>query len=299
MSITVKDIKAITDMKPMILVEIYNFFNPNQQIGRFRDRKDAVRRVTDALLRASGEELARLMVAVPAATVPFMAAGPTATAAVFAATVDPTATDVIKALALKSPEHKFMASLGSRVTATDPSDVLLEDIAMDMPKYDVAKLFTQLSQEKLVRMNKEHVALTTTGVAYCKANGITLGAAYLPTKSSEKAKEPKPVKEPKAPKPPKEPKDDTFCYNPNPKRTPHAVRAGSKIAQIIDLISRAKGSTMAELQTLMSAKATVRGILQYDLNALVGYGVEFDGTTVRIILPKGMTAPLPHRTTAK
>jgi hypothetical protein len=73
------------------------------------------------------------------------------------------------------------------------------------------------------------------------------------------------------------------------------VREGSKVARIIDLISRPQGATFDELQAMMAPKSTVRGVLQYDVNALVGYGVSYDGKIIRIILPKGMSAPLPHR----
>ena len=85
-----------------------------------------------------------------------------------------------------------------------------------------------------------------------------------------------------------------FRKEPAPERI-RAVRAGTKIAAIIDLISRKQGATMAELQPLMSPKTTVKNILNYDLNALVGYGYESrDGNTVRIVLPAGMSAPLAH-----
>lgn len=73
------------------------------------------------------------------------------------------------------------------------------------------------------------------------------------------------------------------------------VREGSKVAQIIDLIARPQGATVAEMQPLMSPKATVRGILSYDVHTLVGYGYESkDGITVHILLPKGMKAPMAH-----
>lgn len=73
------------------------------------------------------------------------------------------------------------------------------------------------------------------------------------------------------------------------------VREGTKIAQIIDLISRPSGATMDELQPIMSPKATVRGILAYDLRTLVGYGYKCeDGNVVHIVYPAGMRKPMAH-----
>jgi hypothetical protein len=139
--------------------------------------------------------------------------------------------------------------------------------------------------------------LTLAGAEYCKNAGIATQEAYQDVKQRDTAKsEPAKQKKAASAKTPaaKKTADSTFTYHPNPKRTPHAVREGTKIATIIDLTSRAQGVTLSELQTLMSPKSTVRGVLQYDLNALVGYGCVYDGKVVRLILPKGMNAPLPH-----
>lgn len=85
-----------------------------------------------------------------------------------------------------------------------------------------------------------------------------------------------------------------FTYHPNPRITIHPVRACSKVAKIIDLLAKPGGCSHEELQSLMSPKATVRGVLQYDVNALVGYGITFDGQRYRLMLPPEYDAPLPH-----
>jgi hypothetical protein len=80
-----------------------------------------------------------------------------------------------------------------------------------------------------------------------------------------------------------------------PKAEVRAVRQGTKIAAIIDLISRKQGATLTELQELLSPKSPIRTVLNWDMHHLVGYGyvVGIDGI-VHIALPKGLKAPLPH-----
>lgn len=81
-----------------------------------------------------------------------------------------------------------------------------------------------------------------------------------------------------------------------------AVRASSKIAAIIDAIAKPGGSTLAEIAALtvagvplLSPKATVRGLLAFDLRGVLGYGyTSSDGERVSILYPKGLSAPIPH-----
>lgn len=73
------------------------------------------------------------------------------------------------------------------------------------------------------------------------------------------------------------------------------VRQGSKMAAILDLISRKQGATLDELQAILSQKSPIRTVLNWDMNKLIGYGftVGEDGV-VHLVLPKGMKAPMPH-----
>ncbi len=203
----------------------------------------------------------------------------------------------------------MMKSVAERTEPNKPSDVLLGDVELDLNltvRKRAKRILDELIADGLLSLQKlatdddqEVIIMTQTGVELCVAQGFVQASAYAAAAPKSKGKgapkESKPPKTPKEPKQPKAPRDLSFTYHPNPKVTPHAVRAGSKVATIIDLISRPQGAAFAELQALMAPQSTVRGVLQYDVNALVGYGVTFDGQSVKIILPKGLTAPLAHR----
>jgi hypothetical protein len=72
------------------------------------------------------------------------------------------------------------------------------------------------------------------------------------------------------------------------------VKAGTKMAAILDLLSRKQGATLDELQALLSPKSPIRTVLNWDMNQLIGYGYKVgeDGV-VHLVLPKGMKVP-PH-----
>lgn len=89
----------------------------------------------------------------------------------------------------------------------------------------------------------------------------------------------------------------SFRYEPNPNKAPHAVRAGSMVSKMIDLIARPQGATIEELETVSyETSHSVKSLLNYDMRNQVGYGYysSEDGKTVFILYPTGMTAPLPH-----
>ncbi len=73
------------------------------------------------------------------------------------------------------------------------------------------------------------------------------------------------------------------------------VRQGTKMAAILDLLSRKQGATLDELQALLSPKSPIRTVLNWDMNTRLGYGFKVgeDGV-VHLTLPKGMKAPMPH-----
>jgi hypothetical protein len=88
-----------------------------------------------------------------------------------------------------------------------------------------------------------------------------------------------------------------FRYEPNPSKAPHAVRVGSMVSKMIDLIARPQGATIEELEAVAySTSHSVKSLLNYDMRNQVGYGYysSEDGKTVYILYPAGMSAPLPH-----
>ena len=73
------------------------------------------------------------------------------------------------------------------------------------------------------------------------------------------------------------------------------VTAGTRIARVIDLLSRPQGATEAELKACGLANSA-RSWLAYDLNTVVGYGFESkDGVNFHLVLPPTMKAHLPHK----
>lgn len=93
----------------------------------------------------------------------------------------------------------------------------------------------------------------------------------------------------------------TINYEPRAASSIKQVRAGTKIARLIDLL--AKGATLKKLGEELSKTGrpvSIRGWIGYDLNKVVGYGArgEFDAAKndvfVTLVLPKGLTAPKEH-----
>jgi hypothetical protein len=73
------------------------------------------------------------------------------------------------------------------------------------------------------------------------------------------------------------------------------VTKGTRIANVIDLLSRPQGATEADLKACNIANSP-RSWLAYDLNTVVGYGFESkDGVNFHLVLPTGMAAHLPHK----
>lgn len=105
-----------------------------------------------------------------------------------------------------------------------------------------------------------------------------------------KAKAPKEKKEAK----PRERKPISYA----PQATARPVREGTKVATMVDLLAREKGTTLAELGTKLSATGKPvdpRAWLGYDLNKVTGYGVREEEGRLYLVLPKGMKAPHPHK----
>jgi hypothetical protein len=100
----------------------------------------------------------------------------------------------------------------------------------------------------------------------------------------------------KAPAQPRVPKP--IAYEPRAKSDIKVVKAGTKIANIIDLLARAKGTTLEEIEKEGSKTGkpiSARAWLGYDLNKVAGYGVREEAGRLYIVLPKGMTAPHDHK----
>ncbi len=92
-------------------------------------------------------------------------------------------------------------------------------------------------------------------------------------------------------------------YAPKAKDELKVVRAGTKVATAIDLLSREGGILLSELEAELSKTGkpvSARAWLGYDVKSVVGYGVRSEptdeGLRVFLVLPKGMKAPLAHKT---
>lgn len=100
----------------------------------------------------------------------------------------------------------------------------------------------------------------------------------------------------KAPSAPRVPK--VIAYEPRAKSDIKIVRVGTKIANIIDLLARPKGTTLEEIEKEGSKTGkpiSARAWLGYDLNKVAGYGVREDSGRLYLVLPKGMSAPHDHK----
>lgn len=89
-----------------------------------------------------------------------------------------------------------------------------------------------------------------------------------------------------------------------PTKKAYACREGSKQATLVDMLFRPEGATMAELLEALSGGAkpwkevTVKSGLNWDMNKVKGYGIRTtkrgDEDCYHLVLPEGMTAPVPH-----
>lgn len=74
-----------------------------------------------------------------------------------------------------------------------------------------------------------------------------------------------------------------------------AVTADTRVAKLIDLLSRPQGATEAEIKAIGIANSA-RSWLAYDLNTVVGYGFEStDGINFKLVLPASLKAVIPHK----
>lgn len=99
-------------------------------------------------------------------------------------------------------------------------------------------------------------------------------------------------------------KGRTTGINLAPKAKAYPCKAGTKQAILVDMLSRPEGATMSELLTALSGgskpwqEVTVKSGLNWDMNNVKGYGIrttQRDGVDCyHLVLPEGMTSPLPH-----
>lgn len=82
-------------------------------------------------------------------------------------------------------------------------------------------------------------------------------------------------------------------------------RKGTKQSILIDLLARKEGATMKQLTSALSktgrpwTEDSVRSGLHWDVHSVKGYGVRSElgrngQMRYRLVLPKGVKAPLPH-----
>lgn len=95
-------------------------------------------------------------------------------------------------------------------------------------------------------------------------------------------------------------------HEPKAKTKIRAVRAGTKSAQLIDMLARPNGATLSQLEEQLSKsgkKVNPRAWMSWTLNSVVGYGVrsERDGSDIRCYLkyPEGMRQPVEHTVKAE
>lgn len=89
-----------------------------------------------------------------------------------------------------------------------------------------------------------------------------------------------------------------------PLKVAYACRAGSKQATLVDMLFRPEGATMVELLEATSGGKTpwkevsVKSGLNWDMNKIKGYGIKTtkrgDDDCYHLVLPAGLTAPIPH-----
>jgi hypothetical protein len=89
-----------------------------------------------------------------------------------------------------------------------------------------------------------------------------------------------------------------------PMKKAYPCRAGSKQAILVDMLSRVQGATMRELLEALSGGAkpwkevSVKSGMNWDMNKVKGYGIRtvkrFEEDCYHLVLPSGMTAPVPH-----
>lgn len=89
-----------------------------------------------------------------------------------------------------------------------------------------------------------------------------------------------------------------------PMKKAYACRAGSKQAILVDMLSREQGATMEELLEALSGgskpwkEVSVKSGMNWDMNKVKGYGIRTtkrgDDDCYHLVLPEGLTAPVPH-----
>lgn len=213
-----------------------------------------------------------------------------------------------KAVATSS---RYLITVGAKNALVGVVSLPGKKAAPEAPEGHTNTVVTDILQLKTLPRSVQ-IALFNTGketkaVKFASADVLAEGAfanlgqaatvmAPAPAKGSTTPKSPKAPAVPKAPK--------LVNYDAKAKGDIKAVRDGSKVATMIDLLAREKGTTLEELEQKLSATGkpvNARSWLGYDLRTVTGYGVREDEKTHRlyIVYPKGMTAPLAHKTAEK
>ena len=172
---------------------------------------------------------------------------------------------------------------------TEALNITSADDLADVPT-DV--LLSAFNQGKGTKAKKFANAETAREQAFAALGSILDAAGSVEAAKTKKAA----AKTPKAPKEPAAPK--LMNKEPKAKDQIKVVGAGTKIAQLIDLLARPKGTTVDEITSTLSAVGkpiSARAWLGYDLNTVAGYGVREEDGRLYIVYPKGMTAPLAHK----
>jgi hypothetical protein len=90
--------------------------------------------------------------------------------------------------------------------------------------------------------------------------------------------------------------------NTKPLDRAYPVRCDTITSQLVDLLARPEGASLAELHAICIGRdgrqwelASTIGALYYDLHAKLGYGIKTEDGRQYLVLPAGLDAPLPHK----
>ena len=191
-------------------------------------------------------------------------------------------------------------------TIADAKDLLYvgepEDLAEGLTGGQMVALYNATAAELNTGLNPvNRFADKNSAVKRIMANITDLWEMRRTMEKAQPA--PKAEKAPKAKPAASAPRRGTGI-NLAPLKKAYACREGSKQALLVDLLNRPQGATMAELLVALSGGAkpwkevTVKSGLNWDMNKVKGYGIRTtkrgDQDCYHLVLPEGMTSPVPH-----
>jgi len=181
-----------------------------------------------------------------------------------------------------------------------------EGKAMDIKTYsngDLVAIYNAAVPTKTIKKFKDRATAETRITALAK----TLGKSILDMAQAAGLSVPVPAAPVAAPTKAAAPAAPKSRMDRAPKPAEEIVtcREGSNQAIVLDLLARPHGASFEELDAALRATGrdilpqTVRSTLSWDICSVKGYGCRSEDGRYFLVLPEGMTAPLPHRPLAK